>query len=58
MQEWPYPPDCSHCGGRIGMWEPVLTEPNPQTEATTWLRLCEQGAQVEDLWHESCMRLE
>lgn len=54
FQGLPYPPDCAHCGGRIGMWEPVVTRPEPQADATSWLKLCHEGLQPQALWHLTC----
>jgi hypothetical protein len=57
MQEIPIPPPCAWCGLPIGLWEAIVTEPNPGAEPTSWLELALRAALIEPVWHHSCVPL-
>jgi hypothetical protein len=57
MAEIPIPPPCSHCGGAVGLWEPVVVAASSGGMQTTWLRLVQETTPVPAaIWHLPCHR--
>jgi hypothetical protein len=51
----PTPPDCSHCGDAIGLWEPVVLSEAPAEVPLTWLQLVgETDTLPTEVWHPEC----